>query len=88
MTDPQIAVFRAAGTWRKPPGAETVDMILVGAQSSDGNEGEAVLRTFSAAELPETFNVTGGGSAGDGLAVVITRFTDIAAAATKLAGET
>ena len=62
MSEPRVDLFRRGGTWRKPEGAVTVEVVLVGGQSSDGAEGEVVLREFDAADLPESMDVTVGRS--------------------------
>jgi len=55
--DRQIEVFRTSGTWRKPPGAGWIDVILVGAQSSDGTPGETVWRSFAAEDVEDVLEV-------------------------------
>ncbi|HTQ88674.1 MAG TPA: hypothetical protein VMK84_04195 [Streptosporangiaceae bacterium] len=60
------AVFRRDGTWRKPAGAQEVDVVLAGADAWDGTPGQVVLHTFGAAELPDTVEVTVGARLGGG----------------------
>lgn len=76
MTDCQF--FREAGVWRKPEGAERVDVILRGGDAGPsvfglGEEGEIVTRTFDAADLADEIPVSGGGGDGSGYAVIISR---------------
>jgi len=86
-----VQTFRASGEWVKPDRADTVDMLLVGAGSGgtadghDGENGQVVMRTFRADELPDRVAVEigkggrggmagerVGGDGADGLVVVRT----------------
>lgn len=76
MTDCQF--FTEAGVWRKPAGAERVDMILRGGDAGPsisglGGEGEIVTHSFDADDLADEITVTGGGGDGSGYAVIISR---------------
>lgn len=85
---PEIAVFRQDGTWLKPAGAKMVDILTVGAGGGgslkgDGANGELVMHSYDAGDLPDHLEVTvgrggrgtdGGGDGADGLVVAVTRF--------------
>ena len=66
--DTNVQSFHEDGTWDKPARARTVDVTVLAACAGDGltasgeripgAEGEAIMRTYAADELPDHLSVT------------------------------
>ena len=83
MSKPDIQYFAEDGTWVKPPGAVRADVVLQGAgggggfwYGGHGQDGEIVVRSLPADDLPGLVPVTighGGRPGGrDGYALIVT----------------
>lgn len=56
---PQLDVYRASGTWRKPPGAKTICAVV---QAS--GDGMAVMQVWIASEVPDQADIVIGAGTG------------------------